>query len=110
MQLKIVGYSTTLNKFADFSHLDCADTSIIRTPSRLELLYTRSQISLAARTFGLEAVDMVCVNYKDAEYLRDECEDGRRLGFNGKVCGMEVWLSRELSYSCTTASDTPKSS
>ena len=27
---------------------------------------------------------MVCVNYKDPEYLRDECEDGRRLGFTGK--------------------------
>ena len=100
MLLKIVGYFTTLNKFANFSHLDCADTSIIRTPSRLELLYTRSQISLAARTFGLEAVDMVCVNYKDAEYLRDECEDGRRLGFNGKVCGMEMWIFRELSSFC----------
>jgi len=62
----------------------CADTSIIRTPSRLELLYTRSQISLAAKTFGLEAVDMVCVNYKDIDYLKDECKDGRRLGFDGK--------------------------
>lgn len=28
---------------------------------------------------------MVCVNYKDTDYLRDECEDGRRLGYNGKV-------------------------
>ncbi|KAH8114622.1 citrate lyase beta subunit [Phellopilus nigrolimitatus] len=62
----------------------CADTSIIRTPSRLELLYTRSQIVLAAKAFGLEAIDMVCVNYKDTEYLKDECANGRRLGFNGK--------------------------
>lgn len=28
---------------------------------------------------------MVCVNYKDIDYLKDECEDGRRLGYNGKV-------------------------
>ncbi|KAL5501598.1 hypothetical protein ACEPAH_8858 [Sanghuangporus vaninii] len=62
----------------------CADTSIIRTTSRLELLYTRSQIALAAKAHGLEAIDMVCVNYKDVDYLRDECEDGRRLGFTGK--------------------------
>ncbi|EIM85863.1 citrate lyase beta subunit [Stereum hirsutum FP-91666 SS1] len=62
----------------------CADTSIIRTPSRQELLYTRSQIVVAAKAFGLEAIDMVCVNYKDPAYLKDECEDGRRLGFNGK--------------------------
>ncbi|KAI0947504.1 hypothetical protein AcV7_009917 [Taiwanofungus camphoratus] len=26
----------------------------------------------------------VCVNYKDLDYLKEECEDGRRLGFNGK--------------------------
>jgi citrate lyase subunit beta-like protein len=83
--------------------VDCADTSIIRTPSRQELLYTRSQIVVAAKTFGLNAIDMVsderislsftlsnhmsqvCINYKDLDYLRDECEDGRRLGFNGKV-------------------------
>ncbi|KAI5122460.1 hypothetical protein M0805_008771 [Coniferiporia weirii] len=62
----------------------CADTSIIRTLSRSELLYTRSRIALAAKAHGLEAIDMVCVNYKDAAYLREECEDGRRLGFDGK--------------------------
>lgn len=28
----------------------------------------------------------VCVNYKDHDYLKDECQDGRRLGFTGKVC------------------------
>ncbi|KAI0926889.1 hypothetical protein AcV5_007566 [Taiwanofungus camphoratus] len=27
---------------------------------------------------------LVCVNYKDLDYLKEECEDGRRLGFNGK--------------------------
>jgi len=62
----------------------CADTSIIRTPSRQELLYTRSQIVVAAKTFGLDAIDMVCISYKDLDCLKEECEDGRRLGFNGK--------------------------
>ncbi|KAF8320301.1 beta subunit of citrate lyase [Clavulina sp. PMI_390] len=62
----------------------CADTGIIRTQSRQELLYTRSRVVNAAKTFGLQAIDMVCVNYKDPDYLRDECEDGRRLGFDGK--------------------------
>ena len=38
---------------------DCADTRIIRTPSRQELLYTRSKIVSAARAFGLDAIDMV---------------------------------------------------
>jgi len=62
----------------------CADTSIIRTPSRTELLYTRSRIAIAAKAFGLQAIDMVCVNYKDQDYLRGECEEGRRLGYDGK--------------------------
>ncbi|KAG7089746.1 hypothetical protein E1B28_011400 [Marasmius oreades] len=62
----------------------CADTSIIRTRSRQELLYTRSQIAVAAKAFRLEAIDMVCIHYKDLDYLKDECEDGRRLGFTGK--------------------------
>ncbi|KAF8967068.1 Pyruvate/Phosphoenolpyruvate kinase-like domain-containing protein [Flammula alnicola] len=62
----------------------CADTSIIRTASRRELLFTRSQIVIAAKAFGLDAVDMVCVNFRDLEALRDECVDGRQLGFTGK--------------------------
>ncbi|KAL4080952.1 citrate lyase beta subunit [Scleroderma citrinum] len=62
----------------------CADTSVVRTTSRQELLYVRSQIVIAAKASRLEAIDMVCVNYKDPGYLGDECEDGRRLGFSGK--------------------------
>ncbi|KAF8914928.1 Pyruvate/Phosphoenolpyruvate kinase-like domain-containing protein [Mucidula mucida] len=63
---------------------DCADTSIIRSRSRTELLFARSQIVNAAKAHRMEAIDMVCVNYKDHDYLKDECQDGRRLGFTGK--------------------------
>lgn len=62
----------------------CADSSVIRTSSRQELLYPRSKIAVVAKAFGLGAIDMVCVNYNDLECLRDECADGRRLGFSGK--------------------------
>ncbi|KAF8349257.1 P-loop containing nucleoside triphosphate hydrolase protein [Amanita rubescens] len=58
---------------------------LARTPSRRELLYTRSQIVIAAKAFGLEAIDMVCINYKDFVILEDECKDGRQLGFTGKL-------------------------
>lgn len=40
---------------------------------------------ITAKAFNLEAIDMVCVNYKDLDYLKEECQDGRRLGFTGKV-------------------------
>lgn len=38
---------------------DCADTSVVRTTSRQELLYVRSQIVIMAKAFELEAIDMV---------------------------------------------------
>jgi len=62
----------------------CADTSIIRTGMREELLYPRAKIALAAKAFGVQAIDMVCINYKDPDVLRSECQEGRRLGFDGK--------------------------
>ena len=58
--------------------------------SRRELLYTRSQIVIAAKAHGLEAIDMVFKYYKDPEELKEECKDGRNLGFNGKVRARNV--------------------
>lgn len=62
----------------------CASTHILRSSSRIELLHARSSIVIAARAFGLAAVDMVCVDYKDLGILKNESEEGRRLGFDGK--------------------------
>lgn len=39
---------------------DCADTSVVRTTSKQELLHVRSQIVITAKAFELEAIDMVC--------------------------------------------------
>jgi len=54
-------YGTFLleHKWKTYLDPDCADTSVVRTPSRLELLYVRSQITIAAKAFGLDAIDMV---------------------------------------------------
>lgn len=41
---------------------------------------------------------MVCVNYKDTDYLREECEDGRRLGFDGKVRNSTFRRRKEFSH------------
>ena len=72
------------------------------------MLYPRSQIVTAAKAYGLQAIDLVshltvsllehrhpqtrtlltrkvCVNYKDEAALQEESEEGRRLGFDGKV-------------------------
>ncbi|WVF72526.1 hypothetical protein IAT40_007343 [Kwoniella sp. CBS 6097] len=62
----------------------CADVGLTRTPTREELLYPRSKLVTTAKAFGLQAIDLVCVNYKDKDALRAESEEGRRLGFDGK--------------------------
>ena len=36
------------------------------------------------------------MNYKDSDYLKEECLDGRQLGFTGKVV---LLLWREFRYS-----------
>jgi citrate lyase beta subunit len=51
--------STPSRECAYWNVLDCADTSVVRTPSRQELLYPRSKIAVTAKAFGLEAIDMV---------------------------------------------------
>lgn len=80
----------------------CADVSIKRAGTRVEMLYARSAIVTAAKAYGLKAIDLVrdlrlaiarkltsslqvCVQYKDFDVLREECEEGHRFGFDGKV-------------------------
>lgn len=64
---------------------DCADVGLTRTPGRTELLYPRSRLVTAAKAFGLQAIDLVCTQYKSPDVLREESEEGKRLGFDGKV-------------------------
>ena len=63
------------------------DLSLTRTPSLTEFLYARSAIVTAARAAELEsAIDLVTTIVKSdgGTWLREECENGRGLGFNGK--------------------------
>ncbi|CAO1631518.1 unnamed protein product [Parajaminaea phylloscopi] len=62
----------------------CHSAGIIRTRSRRELLFPRQQMNLIAKAYGLQAIDMVCIDYKDQNYLEEECVDGHELGFDGK--------------------------
>jgi citrate lyase subunit beta / citryl-CoA lyase len=58
-----------------------ADLSVNRRPA----LYWLSATLTAARAYGLDALDGVYNNFKDAEGYRRECVHGRRLGFDGKT-------------------------
>lgn len=66
------------------------DMSLTRTPSLTEFLYARGMIATAARAYNLPStIDLVCTAFKteaDQETLLNECQNGKRMGFNGKQC------------------------
>ncbi|TVY12699.1 Mitochondrial citramalyl-CoA lyase, partial [Lachnellula arida] len=66
------------------------DLSLTRTPSLTEFLYARSAIATSARAHGLPStIDLVCTSFRGEEgqrVLREECLQGKGLGFNGKQC------------------------
>ncbi|HID85190.1 MAG TPA: CoA ester lyase [Anaerolineaceae bacterium] len=61
-----------------------ADIGGKRTASNREVVFPRSQMALVAAAFGLQAIDMVYVRYKDLEGLRSETEEAAVLGYQGK--------------------------
>ena len=54
-------------------------------PDRAAALYWLSASITAARAFGLDILDGVYNNFKDADGYRRECAQGRALGFDGKT-------------------------
>ncbi len=61
-----------------------ASIGATRTKEALELLYARQATVTAAAANGLQAIDIVAIDFKDLEALRLESEFGARLGFTGK--------------------------
>ncbi len=60
------------------------DIGATRTRAAWEVFYARSAVVTHAAAFGLQAIDMVCVDYQDAVGLAQEAEEGARMGFAGK--------------------------
>jgi citrate lyase beta subunit len=68
-----------------FGALDFAvDVGAKATPEASEVFYARSAVVAHAAAFGLDAIDMVSVDFKDMDALRAEASYGARLGFAGK--------------------------
>ncbi|KAJ3213415.1 hypothetical protein HK099_007405 [Clydaea vesicula] len=61
-----------------------ANLGMVRTKSRTELLFARQSIATTAVAFGIQSIDLVCVDYKNEDVLLEECLEGRRWGFTGK--------------------------
>lgn len=60
-----------------------ADVGAIRTRDGLEVLYARSAVVTACAAFGLQAIDLLYLDFKDVEGLRVEAAHGAQLGFAG---------------------------
>lgn len=60
-----------------------SDVGAIRTPEADEVFYARSAVATYAAAFGLQAIDMLHVNFKDAEGLGRLASQGARLGYSG---------------------------
>jgi citrate lyase beta subunit len=55
-----------------------------RSESAVELSYARQAVVTACAAFGLQAIDIVTIDFKDVERVRCEAEFGAQLGFSGK--------------------------
>ena len=47
----------------------CADVGVTRTNSRNEMLFARQMVVTTAAAFGIQSIDLVCVDYKDTNIL-----------------------------------------
>ena len=61
-----------------------ANIGATRTPGALELLFARSAVVAACAAYGLQAIDMVTVDFRDLERTRSEAAFGAQLGYTGK--------------------------
>ena len=50
----------------------------------MELIYARQRIVTVAKAFGLQAIDMVHIDFKDLEGLQAQSENSAKMGFTGK--------------------------
>jgi len=60
------------------------DIGAIRTPAAWEVFYARSAVVTHTAAYGLQAIDMVYVDYGDTEGLIAEAAQASQLGYAGK--------------------------
>jgi citrate lyase subunit beta/citryl-CoA lyase len=63
-----------------------ADMGGVRTSANLEVLYARSRVALAARIAEVYALDQVVADFRDEERYLTDAQQGRSLGYRGKLC------------------------
>jgi citrate lyase subunit beta-like protein len=61
-----------------------ASIGATRTPGAVELLYGRQAVVTACAAYGLQAIDIVTIDFTDMDLVQKEAEFGAGLGFSGK--------------------------
>lgn len=62
----------------------CASIGATRTADAYELLYARQKVVATAKAFGMQAIDLVYIDFKDLDGLEKQSLEGNRMGFTGK--------------------------
>ena len=63
-----------------------ADLGGVRTPGNAEVAWARAFVAVAARLAGVEALDMVTIDFHDGDRFLAEAREARALGYAGKLC------------------------
>ncbi len=61
------------------------ETGVLPSPGRTYLVPWLMQVVLAGRAYGIDVVDSVFNDFRDAEAFEAECGQGRAMGFSGKM-------------------------
>ncbi|MFK0337239.1 HpcH/HpaI aldolase/citrate lyase family protein [Agrobacterium deltaense] len=61
------------------------ETRVPALPGRTYLVSWMMQVVLAARAYGLDVIDSVSNDFRDIAAFEAECEQGRAMGFDGKM-------------------------
>jgi citrate lyase subunit beta-like protein len=84
LNLKVIASHPRLDAIIFGGEDFAASIGATRTSEATELLYARQATLTAAAAFGLQAIDIVTIDFKDLDALRAESEFGAGLGFTGK--------------------------
>jgi citrate lyase beta subunit len=84
LNLKDIASHTRLDALIFGGEDYAASVGATRTKEAVELTYARLAALNAAVAFGLQAIDIVTIDFKNIESIRAEAEFGARLGFSGK--------------------------
>lgn len=76
---------------------DVFDLGATRTKDAKELLYARQKVVVTTKAFGLQAIDLVYIDYQDVDGLRQQAREGALMGFTGTLTA-SFFFSVHLLY------------